>query len=193
MKLAKKNQHFDFPNNMHWQPLHTPLIYKNTTMYIVVWCAFQYILYTILAPLFLHPEDRSQKSLNEVLIIIVILLVGMIIHEFVHILFIPGSIFSQKIYITVVMMMGCIPSMGFFYTGILTRKRQQIMLMMPFLIISVIPGSIIYFSHISNWYLFILIYLNACGCINDFINTFNLFRYPANSQIFMGNWSKGTN
>lgn len=111
------------------------------------------------------------------------------IHEMIHVLFIPEKITSDKIMLGFLLINKIIPSFGVMFLGEKTKKRTLVVLIMPFIILTVIPTILMVVFNIRSYFLFLFVMLNACGSLLDIIIAIEfMFTLPKKSIVFLDYW-----
>ena len=89
----------------------------------------------------------------------------LIIHELIHLIFIPNFVKSNKTYI------GIVPFGGYVYTEeLLTKTRHLIITISPFFIISIILPTVLGFFGLLNPIIIFIILLNSLGSGVDILS-----------------------
>lgn len=132
---------------------------------IIVYILFIYKLWSEFAS-FLQ-QDHSQITIN--LISMIWILIGTyiysLIHELMHLVFIPNFLSSKKTIFGINKAYGFVVS-----TEMITKKRMLIISGMPLLILSFIIPFIMIYLGIFNWIFFFLGLINAVGSSIDLLN-----------------------
>lgn len=113
------------------------------------------------------------------LIYIVIFLIFMGIHEFIHAICIPNALKSQKVF------WGINGIAAFVYTTEIIKKgRYLIITIIPFLVLSIVLPFLLKEIGLLNYFTIFLCFVNAIGSSVDLLNfTLILFQVPRNSYI----------
>lgn len=112
-----------------------------------------------------------------------LLLVGtfgfMLLHEFIHAMFIPNFLHSNKTF------WGMNGLFGFvFTTEEMKKSRYLIISIMPFLVLSILLPCFLAFLHMLNGFAIFLCLLNAMGSCVDFLNVILItFQVPKGAFI----------
>lgn len=129
-----------------------------------VWC---YYLYQPFKVLLTGPQGFSLEfSIGiEIVYYLLVMLISLLIHEFIHAMFIPEVWKSNKTY------WGFNGLFGFVFTEeILSKKRMVIISLMPLLILSfAVPFLLAASSHLNGYFIFLSV-LNAGGACVDVLN-----------------------
>jgi hypothetical protein len=189
-----KAKHLFLINN-RWEPLKEP---KNTIIAILLsiplmaLCAFISLgIIKIFKDISLTDYGMNIATGNisiefefNLFYILGILLL-LIIHEILHLIFIPNFIKSDKTYI------GIVPVGGYVYTEeILTKKRYIIITILPFITISIILPTVLGLSGLLNPLIIFLIFLNSMSSGVDILTLILIcIQVPSGAKII----SNGTN
>lgn len=131
---------------------------------------------------FINIENGPSFSLNISLFTLLYILgifVFTLLHEFLHVIFIPNFIKSNKTYLGVNGVLGFVTT-----TEKLKKGRFIIISLMPYLLLSVLLPYILYAFGILNGYLVFLCLINAMGSCVDFLNIYLItFQVPKGAYI----------
>ncbi len=178
---------------IQWQEIRYPQLLTDKISYITVWALFQLLVYNFLVNLIDNPKYKPNNVIRELIVVILIVFITMIIHELVHIIAFTDKEVNKNIKIFPKLLFKFIPTINILYKGIGSRRKRQIVLLAPLVIITIIPCIFFIVFGIKNRILFNIIMLNACGCFNDIIMAFSLFKYPHNSHIYLNYWGISKN
>lgn len=188
MKRLRKNLRFDFPNANDWKKIKHSSIMDRKIIYVPLVIFSQLAIYKLSLKLFHITPKRAENILPELIYLSLIAIIMVIIHELIHLLILPCSIISDLIYVGIYWVLGVVPTFGVLYTGEMTRRRKQVVMIMPFCVLTVIPTIFMLATQFCPKLLYVIVVLNAMGCLNDIIIFLNLFSIPAKSTIWMGYW-----
>ena len=185
-KLPKSNPnlHLELINNK-WVPIKEP---KNLTIAILLSTPFMFIaafisisIINIFSSISLSDfgikPDEITFTINLFIILWLFLLVVM--HEFIHLIFIPNFIKSEKTYVGITLFGGFVIT-----EEEISKSRYILITIAPFLIISVICPLILSAFGLLTTTLKFLIILNAISSSVDILNLFLLIKQvPKNATL----------
>lgn len=151
---------------------------------------FMAIAYHIYPPLkdFIHSNNTFNITFNinfSTLLYIVITLLFVTIHEFVHACFIPKFLKSDSTY------WGINGFCGFIYTTEKIKKGRYIIIsIMPFILLSIIFPLILSILGLLNGFVLFLCLLNAMGSSVDFFNVWTIISQVPNGSYIINNGFK---
>ncbi len=158
-----------------WKPLKEPEGIQKATLYslpfmLINSLIFALMIYNIYPP-FKAFLNQDELSLNfNINLITVVLFIGALygflaVHEFIHALFIPNVLTSDKVF------WGLTGSFGFVYTTEkIKRNRFLVISIMPLLILSFILPLILASLGWLNGFMIFLCLINAGGSSVDILN-----------------------
>lgn len=175
-----------YPNG--WNRLASCLE-KNSYATTFVLIVSQIVIYQLFLKLIGTKSYLNDNRLGILIELLIILVIMMVIHEFVHILFLPCSITSDRILVGGNMIYKIIPITYVRYIDEMTKLQSIVFRLMPFVILTLIPTTVMVIFGIRNNHVFFFIMLNACGSVVDIIVAIEiLFKLPRNSYMYMGFW-----
>jgi hypothetical protein len=119
------------------------------------------------------------NGLISLLIFLGIGIIVFIVHELIHLLFIPNSFKSDSVYINLT----CFGE-GVHTTDELSKNRVCLMYIAPFVFLSVVLNVILGIMGLYSIPVMIFIFLNSIGCSEDILELiFILSQVPKNAKI----------
>ncbi len=179
-KMPEK-PNFD-PKSEGWTPIKTPSIWTTQLLGLTIGLLFSFIIGILWY--FLAPLDNFEKEIG---FSVFAWMVGvMILHELVHATLHPGYGLSSKSYL------GFWPSklvLFAYYDGFITKKRYLILVIAPFVVISVVPLVFCIAVRHNSSVAFILSIANTMFASIDLLMFFLiLFGAPSNSLVQNNGW-----
>lgn len=118
----------------------------------------------------------------KILPYVLVILLFMTIHEFIHASFIPNFLHSEKIYWGI---NGCF---GFVCTTEKIKKGRYIIIsLMPFVLLSIVLPFILSMFGYLNWFVLLLCLINAMGSCVDMLNICIVATQVPNSSYIINN------
>ena len=175
-----------------WSKLKEPSSLSMATLMSLPFMIINTVIYMVLI-YFLYPPLREVLTSSEVdiifsidIIALVLLLsaslVLMIIHEFIHALFIPNVLKSDKTFWGINGLYGFV-----FSTEKFKKGRFIIISIMPFILLSIILPIILSYMGLLNVYTIALCLINAAGSCVDMLNIFLIARQVPNNSLIINN------
>ena len=175
-----------------WSKLKEPSSLIMATLLSLPFMIINTIVYMTLI-YYLYPPLREVLNSSEVdlifsidLISFILLLIAslglMIIHEFIHALFIPNVLGSDKTFWGINGLYGFV-----FSTERFEKGRFIIVSMMPFIVLSIILPILLSYIGFLNVYTIALCLINAAGSCVDMLNIFLIARQVPNNSFIINN------
>lgn len=124
-------------------------------------------------------EDTLPIETIPVWIILPVILVSIIMHEFLHLICHPGWGMSEK---SVTLIWLCKFQFGAYYDGFMVRSRWLAMRLMPFIVLTILPAvfiSTLWVYRISFFwlvYIMLTMFMNSLGSGSDILATYIVSR-----------------
>lgn len=175
-----------------WSKLKEPSSLSMATLMSLPFMIINTVIYIVLI-YFLYPPLREVLTSSEVdvifsidIIALVLLLTAslllMIIHEFIHALFIPNVLKSDKTFWGINGLYGFV-----FSTEKFKKGRFIIISIMPFILLSIILPIILSYIGLLNVYTIALCLINAAGSCVDMLNIFLIATQVPNNSLIINN------
>ncbi|MHB1152521.1 MAG: DUF3267 domain-containing protein [Eubacteriales bacterium] len=122
-----------------------------------------------------------------IVVALFILLVTLILHEFIHIMFIPNCIKSDKTYVGMFFIKDKFNGYAVRTYEPMSKMRYLFMVLAPVILLSVIPIAFMLISPYWNFMIITVCFLNIFGSSNDIYTSYLIFkRVPKNAVIISG-------
>lgn len=149
------------------------------------------VLICFLLDILLDPDRSAVKGFSW-LIVLASLVVIFPLHEFIHALALPAKLSSGKVHFGVFLKIKFLPMLYVAYDGEMRKARYIVVLLAPFVTLTVIPMTVMLLFHIHNYFLYWVVCWNATGAIRDIsMAVESLWKLPKNSIIYGDYWREG--
>ena len=146
------------------------------------------VLICFILDILLDPNRGAVKGFGW-LILLASLVVTFPLHEFIHALALPAKLSSGKVRFGVYLKIKFLPMLYVAYDGEMRKARYIVVLLAPFVTLTVIPVTAMLLCHIHNYFLFWIICWNTTGAIRDLSMAIEiLWKVPKNGIVYGDYW-----